>query len=220
MAKRLLVPCIVLFLCSCAPTRFVKPLGKGQQAVDLSLGGPLFSFGGAVIPMPFLTATYGYGIDSTLTGFGSVNLTSAFYGNAQVELGVSKRILKQNGYIPGVSVTPVANIIYRNKDAKKFYPQLDVNAYWDYNRGRNFFYAGLNNWFELSGRRAHNEDQPHRWLLTPQVGNTFSRRHHNFTIELKVPAVNVYNPGGVVEYKTPFGKQGAFGIYFGYTRKF
>jgi hypothetical protein len=207
-------------LFACAPSRFVKPLDKGQQAVNLSLGGPLIEFGGLVIPTPLLTATYGKGFDSTLTGFASVHLTSALYGNAQVELGMVKRLRRQNGAAPGISITPVANLIYRNKDAKKFYPQLDLNAYWDFNRGRNFFYAGISNWFELSARRTLEQKQEHRWLLSPVVGQTFVRQRHNFTIEAKIIAPHIRYESSIVDYKSPLGKNGAFGIYFSYTKKF
>ncbi len=139
----------LIYFSSCAPTRFVKPLDKKEQAVNLSLGGPVIGYNNIPVPVPFLTLTYGRGIDSNLTAFGSVNITSAFYGNAQVEAGIVKRLVQQHRSWPGISITPVANFIYRNKDAKKFYPQLDLNAYWDYNKGRNFFYAGLSNWFEI-----------------------------------------------------------------------
>jgi hypothetical protein len=60
-------------------------LGKDEQAVNLSLGGPVISYSDLPIPLPFLTATYGYGLDSTLTGFGSLNITSLFYGNVLVK---------------------------------------------------------------------------------------------------------------------------------------
>jgi hypothetical protein len=219
MLKNLLTGGVICLIWSCAPTRFVKPLDKNQQAVNVSLGGPVIEFGDLPIPMPFITATYGYGIDSSLTGFASLNVTSALYGNFQSELGVTKRLWKQNGRLPGVSVNPVANIIYRNKSAAKFYPQIDVNAYWDHNRGRNFFYAGLSNWFELESKKAFEEKQQNRWLVTPMIGETFVRRKWNYNIEAKVIAPNISNEG-VVEYKTPLGNNGAFGIYFGITRKF
>jgi hypothetical protein len=219
MIKKIIFPSLVYFLCSCSPTRFVKPLNPKQQAVNLSVGGPVIDYSDLPIPMPFITATYGYGIDSSLTAFGSVNITSAIFGNAQVELGATKRLFKQHKSIPGISINPVANIIYRNKDAFKFYPQLDVNAYWDYNKGRNFLYVGISNWFELKNKRAFGEEQPNHWLITPAIGETFVRRKWNYTIEAKVITPNVSNRS-VVEYKSPFGDHGAFGIYFSITRKF
>ncbi len=121
MNKKLLLPLFICFMYSCAPSRFVKPLDAKQKAINVSLGGPIIEYSDLPIPMPFLTATYGYGIDSSLTAFGGVNITSAFYGNAQVELGVTKRLLKQNKSIPGISINPVANIIYRNKDAFRIF---------------------------------------------------------------------------------------------------
>jgi hypothetical protein len=128
MLNRIFSILCILFVCSCSPIKYVKPLDKNQHAASVSMGGPLIKFGSAVIPMPFITANYGYGIDSSLTGFAALNITSALYGNAQVELGVTKQLFKQNNYFPAISLTPVANIIYRNKDAHKFYPQLAINA--------------------------------------------------------------------------------------------
>jgi hypothetical protein len=211
---------LFVFMVSCAPSRFVKPLEKGQQALNASLGGPLIGYGSAIIPVPMVTATYGYGLDSVLTGFGSLNLTSAFYGNFQIELGVTRQLIRQKGKWPALSVSPVANFIYRNKDAVKFYPQLDLNAFWEFNQKRNFFYAGVSNWFELSNNKTLEQDQPHHWLFTPQIGQTFVRKNHDFNIEIKAVAINVTNHGSVADYKTPFGKQGAFGMYVSYTRKF
>lgn len=220
MSNRFIVFLVAIILYSCAPARFVKPLAEKQQAVNLSLGGSLFEYNNITIPMPLLTAAYGYGIDSTLTGFGAINITSALYGNLQFELGATKRILMQRGSIPGVSVTPVANIIFRNKDAFKFYPQLDVNAFWDFNENRNFFYLGVSNWFELAGKKAHDEEQNHRWLFTPMLGHTFVRDKWDFTVETKIIAPHIKSDKAAVDYKTPFGKNGAFGIYLGYSRKF
>ncbi len=211
---------LLLFLASCAPSRFVKPLDKNQQAINLSLGGPIISTDDFTIPLPFLTATYGYGLDSTLTGFGSVNLTSALYGNVQVEAGVVKNITQQHGGFPGISITPEANLIYRPGTGAKLYPQVDINAYWDFNRHRNFVYIGLCNWFELSSKKASGIQQEKHWFPSPMLGQTFVRRKWNLIIEAKILAPNLKNNYNTVDYKTPLGNNGAFGIYIGYTRKF
>ena len=210
----------IVFIWSCAPARFVKPLDKDQQAVNVSLGGAIIGYSNIAIPMPFLTATYGYGIDSSLTGFASLNITSAIYGNLQTELGVTKRIWKQHGGLPAFSINPVLNFMYRNKSAVKFYPQLDLNAYWELNKGRNFLYTGLSNWFELSSTRAFNEPQEHHWLLSPFIGETLVRSHWNYNIEAKFISPYISSDPGIVDYKTFYGKHGALGIYIGVTRKF
>ena len=215
-----LVIVILLFLFACSPSRFVKPLNKKQQAADISLGGPLIGYGAATIPVPFITATYGYGIDSSLTAFGAVNITSALFGNVQCELGVTKQILKQKQYIPALSISPVANIIYRPHAPFKFYPQVDINLFWEYGKRKNLFYVGVNNWFELATKRTFDIKQKNNWFVTPMLGHSFSGKKWNVNIEAKIIAPNLSNEKIVVDYKTPFKKHGAFGIYLGYTRKF
>ena len=103
MLKKPIFLLFALFIGACSASRFVKPLNKKQHAANLSFGGPLIKFGTATIPIPFLTANYGYGIDSTLTGFASFNITSALYGNFQLELGATKQWLKQKKYLPALA---------------------------------------------------------------------------------------------------------------------
>lgn len=210
----------LLFIVSCAPERYVKPLAPKQQAVGVSLGGPLFKFGENTIPMPFLTANYGYGIDSSLTAFGAVNITSTLFGNVQLDLGATRQILKQQAYIPAVSITPVFNIIARPKAPFKLYPQLDVNAFWEYGKHKNYFYLGFGNWFELSSKRTLNEKQKNHWLFFPLVGHCFTGKKWDILLETKILAPNLSNEKLVVEYQTPLKNNGAFGIYIGCTRKF
>ncbi len=211
---------LLCFVYACSPTKFIKPLAKKQSAVNLSLGGALIKYGNATIPLPFLTANYGYGIDSTLTGFASVNITSALFGNAHLELGATKQLIKQNKYIPAVSVTPVINIIYKNKDTRKLYPQIAINAFWEYGKRKNFLYVGLDNWFELSNKKAYDIKQANRWIFMPTVGHSFAGKKWNFNIETKIIAPNLSNEKLVVDYQTPLKNHGAFGVYLGCTRKF
>lgn len=220
MRFRIITLFIISLLFSCAPARFVKPLQKKEHAANVSLGGPLIKFGTATIPIPFITANYGYGIDSTFTGFASFNVTSALYGNFQAELGATKQILKQHKYIPALSLTPIANIIYKNKDAKKLYPQLAINAFWEYGKRKNIVYVGVDNWFELASKRQYEIKQQNRWIFMPMIGHRFTQKKWNFNIEAKVIAPNLSNEKLVVDYVTPFQNKGAFGVYLGVTRKF
>lgn len=215
--------CFLLLFClalACSPSRYVKPLQKKQHAANLSFGGPLIKYGTATIPIPFLTANYGYGIDSTLTGFATFNITSALYGNFQLELGACKQWLKQKKFRPGFSTSLQLNTIYRNKEAAKLYPQLDLNLFWEYGKRKNYFYIGESNWFELATKRTLNEKQKNHLILMPMIGHTFSGRKWNVNIEAKVIAPNLSNENIVVDYQTPFKGHGAFGVYIGYTRKF
>ena len=220
MQKKSHLLLLLLFCAACAPTRYVKPLAKRQSAASLSLGGPLIAYGNATIPVPFLTANYGYGVDSTLTAFGSLNVTSALYGNFQLELGATKQFLEQHTYLPGLSGTLALNGIYRSADAAKLYPQLDLNAFWEYGKRKNYFYIGLSNWFELSQKRTLGETQSNHWIWMPLLGHSFNGKKWNVNLEAKVIAPNLSNKNIVVDYQTPFGSHGALGVYIGYTRKF
>ncbi len=222
ISMRLLITSLfsVLLLYSCAPARYVKPLSKNQHAANLSVGGPLLKYGTATVPIPFLSANYGYGIDSTLTGFASFNITSALYGNFQMELGATKQILKQKNYFPAVSFTPNINFIYKNKDAHKLYPQLAINAFWEYGKRKNFVYVGIDNWFELASKRQYDLQQKNHWIFMPMIGHSFAGKKWNFNIEAKIIAPNISNEKLVVDYVTPLNKKGAFGVYIGLTRKF
>lgn len=217
---RIISPLLFGFLFSCAPARFVKPLAKKQHTVALSLGGPLIKYSGATIPIPFLTACYGYGIDSTLTGFAGLNITSALYGNLQMELGATKQVLKQKKYIPAISLTPVVNFIYRNQNAKKLYPQLTLHAFWEYGKRKNYFYLGADNWFELESQRQYEVKQKNHWIFMPMIGHCYAGKKWNLTVEAKVIAPNLSNEKLVVEYVTPFQTHGVLGVYIGYTRSF
>lgn len=211
---------LIIFLASCSPTRFVKPLQKKQSAATVSVGGPLIKYGTATIPIPFLTANYGYGVDSTLTGFASFNITSALYGNFQLELGATKQLITQKKYLPAFSTTIQLNSIFRNKDAFKVYPQIDLNLFWEYGKRRNYIYLGASNWFELSRKRTLGESQPNQWIFSPLIGHVFNGKKWNINIEAKIIAPNLSNEKIVVDYQTPLKNKGALGIYLGYTRKF
>ncbi|HRH66125.1 MAG TPA: hypothetical protein PLU53_07505 [Bacteroidia bacterium] len=210
----------ILLLFSCAPERYVKPLAAKQHASGLAVGGPLIKFGETTIPMPFLTANYGYGIDSTLTTFGAVNITSALFGNVQLELGATRQVLRQQAYIPALSISPVFNLIARPKAPFKVYPQLDVNAFWEYGKHKNYFYIGFGNWFEFAAKRTLGEKQTNHWLFFPLAGHCFAGKQWDVLLETKILAPNLSNEKLVVEYRTPLKNNGAFGVYIGCTRKF
>ena len=220
MSYKLLFFVLLACIYCCSPVKYIKPLEKKQHAANVSLGGPLIGFAGTTIPIPFITAGYGYGIDSSLTGFASLNITSALYGNFQTELGLTRQLLTQRKYIPAVSITPVANIIYRSRNSYKLYPQLAINAFWQYGKRKNFFYFSFDSWLELSKNKAFGMKQQNHWIYMPSFGHNMSGKRWDLALETKIIAPNLPNEKLVVDYKTPLGNKGAFGIYIGYTYKF
>ncbi len=222
MCKFFQLTCWILFLliASCAPSRFVKPLEKNKSAISVSAGGPLIKYNKSTVPIPFATAIYGYGVGNKTTAFAGLNATSALYGNFQTEAGATLRLSSQHKFMPAFSVTPVINFIYRNSKTTRVYPQVDLNAFWEYGKNKNLIYVGVDNWFELRRQKAHGRSQRQAWFFSPMIGHTLVKNKWEINIEIKVMAPHVSNQNIVVEYQTPFKNHGAFGVYLSYNRKF
>lgn len=202
---------------SCAPSRFVEPLQKKELSIGGCLGGPVIDFGGP-IPMPLTSIEVGYGLDTHLTAFGGLHSTAAFFGNLQMDLGVSYQFLEQKKYIPNLSVSPSVNFVYDFGDKTgKLWPILDVNAFWNYGQRRNYFYLGVNNYFELSGTMANDQPQKTHWLFNPQIGHITKGKQENWqlTTEIKFLGPNLDNSKAFIPYKSLTGTHGATGFFIG-----
>ena len=210
----------ILLLGSCAPARYVRPLEKGKTEATATFGGPLINYSGSTIPVPLLGFAAGHGFTDDLTGFAGIHATSLAFGVLQVDAGVVKGLWKPHKWIPGVSISPVVNMMF-DKWAGKFslFPQADANAYWNYGKKKHFCYLGLTNWFDLHKTGADDQPQTTHWLPVWQAGNTLVRKKWEYTVEVKYIAGNYSNRSIVVTYLSP-GSSGALGLYIGVTRKF
>jgi len=202
---------------SCAPARYVKPLEKGQVAVTAAVGGPLILYDNTTIPVPLSSLAVGYGFKDDLTGFAGIHTTALLFGVFQTDIGVVKQIVKQNGWIPGVTVSPVANLMIDKWAGKfSFFPQADVNAYWNYPGKPHYVYVGLSNWFDLNTTRSEGDPQTTHWFPIVQLGNTIVTKKWAYTLELKY-ATEINHPL-VVSYQG-VGQNTVLGVYIGVTRK-
>ena len=218
MIKRVLYFSLIFLFARCAPSRFVKPLNKGEHAVNLSVGGPLIGYANSTIPIPLSSILYGYGVKQNLTAFGSIHTTALLFGVFQTDIGVVTHLYKNDTLGIGVTATPAINFAVDKWEwNKKLWPQVDVNFYWQYKK--NLLYLGIANWFELSSKKAHGEIQETHFLLNPHLGYTWCRPKWNYNLELKVLAPTVERLPNVVDYKG-VGTKGVEGIYLGVTRKF
>lgn len=210
----------LLTLFACNATRIVKPLAKGERQIGAGLGGALIKFVGVPMPLP-LTNVYGaYGVTDKTTAFASVHTTALMFGVFQTDIGITQNVLKQNKFLPGISVSPVANLMFDRWDKNfSFYPQLDANAYWNYGKKQNLLFASMNNWFELRDTKAHNESQTTHWLPSISVGHQWYGKKVNWQLEAKYIAPNQSNKNIVVDY-IGMGNTGTFGLYIGLSRKF
>lgn len=217
-----LISCLVLG--SCAPSRFVRPLKENEKALSFNTGGPLINFAGTTIPMPMSALTFGKALNDKQTGFASLHTTALLFGTFQAEIGYLKEFYTADSlskYIPSLSFTTVANFAIDKWEWKgKFWPELDVNAYWNYGKKGNFVYCGCAAWYESASTKAFDEKQQYHYIFNPQLGHTFCSASWNYTIEMKYLAPNISNQDLVVDYAKMFGKKGAVGIYLSVTKRF
>lgn len=212
MKNYVLLLAIGAFLLACAPSRFVEPLDKGEWSVGADLGGPVLNFNGAPIPTPLSELEVGYGIDSLTTVHGGLHLTSMLYGNAQLDLGVTRKVLNQEGWRPNISVAGGFNVIYSPSTGKAdFWPIFDANLYWNYGRRRNYLYFGTSNYFDLNGTTT--------WIFIPQLGHVVKGKRDRWQLitEFKWMAPFKRNEAAFVPYYG-IAKQGSLGFYIGVRR--
>jgi hypothetical protein len=211
---------ILGMLQSCAPSRYVKPLAKSQQAASFSFGGPLIQFAGAPIPIPFTTLGYAYGVKENITAHGNLHVTSLLFANAQFDLGTTFSLYKKVNTF-GITASPALQIAYnlRNTTGLKVWPSLDLNAYFHLCQKPSYLYAGLNSWFELANIKAHQETQKRHILPNLQVGYVVVKTKWQHQFECKYLGIGIPNLPGVVDYIGAAGK-GSFGIYYTLIRTF
>ncbi|MCF8254759.1 MAG: hypothetical protein K9I36_11120 [Bacteroidia bacterium] len=210
---------IALLIYACAPSRIVKPLAKGEQAVGANIGGPLISFGGLPIFIPYTSAFYAKGLNNKTTAFGSLHLTSLAFGVFQTDIGICQELYYNTKLRLGFSANPALNFAIDRWEWKaKLWPQLDFNLHKELGSNK-LIYAGLCNWFELSKTRAHGEEQAKQWFASPQLGFQYSPKKWTYGIETKWVGMGVPNQPNVVDYMGPNHK-GAIGVYFQFVRRF
>jgi hypothetical protein len=228
MKKILLFASAFLLLFSCSPSHYVVPLNKKESAVSFNLGGPLISYSGMVIPVPFSSLTYGYGLKKNTTVFGVVHATSMAYGVIQTELGLTHQLKYWDTKKIGFTISPNINFMVDKWEWNyKIYPQLDANFYWYFKgephqrcdcRGQRkssmYLYAGISNWFELSTKRYAGVSQPSNLILIPQLGINLGTDYWKYNFEVKYMGLGTPNNNTVVTYVNPISDNGAIGVYF------
>lgn len=202
----------IVWMVSCAPVRFVKPLEKNVAKFQASVGGPMIGFAGTTIPIPFTNISGGYGITERLTGYGTWHTTAALFGVAQADMGVLYGLTKPKGMKPGISAGLSANLAYKSQ-LFRLWPQLDLNAYWPLRKQQDFCYINLNSWVELSRTRYLGEPQQVHFIPSLALGYSWSHHRWNYLIEYRRIAPFTSNQFIVVDYKWS-GSHGATGLYF------
>ncbi|MBI34478.1 MAG: hypothetical protein CMP67_03850 [Flavobacteriales bacterium] len=213
-----------LILFSCAPSRFVNTLPKGETQIGASLGGAMVNLFGLTIPTPYSSVVIGHGIRDDITLYGGLHTTALLFNTFQTDLGVTKRLYhsdSSNFWVPDLSGSFTLNTLFEMKDyAFDVFPQMDLNAVWKYGSKRsNFFYIGASNWFDLSKYKAHEELQTNAIIFNPHIGNTWQKKNWSLTLEYKVLGVMQSNQDIVVDYAKWHGNHSVPGIFVGFLKK-
>jgi len=208
------------FLPACAPTRFVKPLEKHQSAVGFNAGGPLIHFAGKVIPIPFSSFYYGYGLTEKGTLSVGWHATALAYENLQSDLAYTHSLSVQKSWIPAFSATAgIQTIMGLREKALRIYPSLDMNAYWEYGRNRHMSYVNLNNWFDPHPGKIVEGTDYHFWRPSVGIGQFYRNGNWEFGLEYKFLGFTLDNTRTVVNFANDL-PVGAQGVYLQVFKKF
>ncbi len=210
---------IPLVWVSCAPTRIVKPLAKGEKTLSFNVGGPLINFAGAPIPVPLSSITYSKGITNSITAFSGLHTTALLFGVFQTDIGICSQLYYNPVQKFGISINPVINFaIDRWEWNARLWPELDINIYKDL--GKKFLlYGGVANWFELNKIRPHNEKQQQFIFINPHLGLLLAPGKWSYCLETKYLMGSIKNKPNVADY-IGISNHGAIGIYLNVSRKF
>jgi hypothetical protein len=209
---------LILLICvsSCAPSRFIEPLDKGEQAVSFNIGGSLIEYADMTIPVPLTSLTYGNGIIEKLTVFGSLHTTSLIFNNFQTEVGIVSHVRDQERWIPAVSSSLALNFITElSKGNVKLWPQIDGNAYWNLNANKHRFHLGYSIWIDTQML-----DENRIGVINPHFGYTYKMKTYELGAELKLLASGADNSKVFLSYQSIMGDRGATGIYLTLTKRF
>lgn len=171
-------PLLVLSLAAtaCSTTHAVRPLGRGNAALNASLGGPLVQVNGLDIPAPILTLGGAYGVRDDLEVTAHADATAAAYGDLHLEPGVAYHpLIRRAGAVPTLTVAASVHLI-TDFDAARVFPQLTLASAWRIRR-RHLLYLGLD--------EALGFGSPTRIVVGPLGGGELRAGRFGITLEAK-----------------------------------
>ena len=216
----LLVSLALMFLgAGCTTAHTARPLGKGRQAVHISVGGPIAGVGEPSIPLPLITATYKVGVTDRLDVYAGWHVLETFInqGNFYFDLGASYYFLDQKGALPGVSgaftLSPLIN-------RESGWASIDLQATFSWAFGpreRHLIYVGFHNYFTPLVPEPTSAKIP--YTFSPYLGAQVrlgKKRRFGLGGEIKWHRPWVDTNPSVLGYVAP-GRQGAIAFVAGFT---
>ncbi|MCO4769759.1 MAG: hypothetical protein KDA24_06980 [Deltaproteobacteria bacterium] len=210
---------VLLALASgCSTAHTARPLGQGNHAIHLSVGGPIGGIGSPDTPVPLPTLTYKYGLTDRADVYVGWHILETFLneGNVFFDLGASYYFLDQKGARPGLSgaftISPLIN-------RKSGWAMMDfqITASWALGKQeRHLLYVGMHNMFAPARDEAVHTSP---YTLSPYVGGQLSigkKKNLALGLELKWHRPWANTTDAVVGY-VGVGKLGALAFLGGVT---
>jgi hypothetical protein len=230
------IACLFFVVEGCTPTRFVKPLRKGEKRLGGNIGGPMVRLNGTPIPVPLSSLYYGQGITDSLTVYGGVHVTSAIYGNVQTDVGGLYHLYHNDsstyGFNAGFALNTAFHVRanssqFEGLDYKpdlisnfRVWPQINLEGYWNFKKKKeHYLYYGLSTWLEIRNQRESSIGQNKFIFITPHVGITWCGPLWNTTFELQYLAPYYSTQGLVVPYVPVIGRYGTLGFHLTLSKK-
>jgi hypothetical protein len=216
--------CVAGLLCcmlSCTAVRQVVPLEPGENAVNVSLGGPMTNYvGDAYLPLPFIGISYNRGILKWLDAEAGLDVTHMLYKNLSLSLGANFRPIGARRWRPALIVSPKAHLATNFDTYFRFYPVLGLTGAWNPREGSWYPYVGVENWWELVNDREDGTQQQEHWFFAPYLGLVYNKTRWQYQIEMRVYSPNLDNDYGRAPANWGFGDHGIIGFFLGIGRSF
>lgn len=157
---------MLLLTLACSASHGVRPLGQGQHAAELSVGGPVARLGGKPVPIPLSSVGWRYGLHDKSDVHVRFQPTSAALGIWAGDVGASWMFLDQEDKRPAV-VSEASVFVAGNGDGVRTYAELETLASWEVGERGHLVYTGAD--LFLQPARANTEYLPTRRLLAGPV---------------------------------------------------
>jgi hypothetical protein len=150
--KALLVVFTCLSVVGCGTVPSVRPIGKDEGAVTLSSGGPITKIYGTTMPIPYAALRYRRGLSENTDMHVGVHPTMALLANIGIDVGLTKRLIRPNGWVPSVSVEGSLYGFYHFNDLSsvRVYPEMSLIGSYERMRQGQFLYFGVQSMFQGS----------------------------------------------------------------------
>jgi hypothetical protein len=218
MGRMLVALALLGLLAGCSTAHTARPLGKGNSAVHLSVGGPIGGIGVPNTFTPLTTVTFKHGLTDRADVYVGWHVLETFLneGNLFFDLGASYYLLDQKGARPGLSgaftVSPLIN-------KRHGWAMLDFQftASWAIGRReRHLIYVGAHN--TITPSRSEGVTTP-PFSFSPYVGGQLrlgKKRRLGLGLEVKWLRPYVNTKDGVIGY-VGVGPLGALSFLGGVT---